>query len=121
MEPMKREGFGQGNGEQALASLFLEYKATNPDPESSESFMPGLWNRIEARRNSSVWVRRWAQGCLAATLALTLLVTAFVLPRYQAEQAPAISQPSYLDILAAADTAADNAILTSFEQGRGQE
>jgi hypothetical protein len=111
----------QTGAELRLDALFSEYRALAPDPESSETFMPQLWQRIEARRNSTFLVRRWAQACVAATLALALLVTAFVLPHYQAELTRTATPAGYLDVLAAADTAADNAVLTAVEQGRESE
>ena len=55
-----------------------------PDPEPSADFMPGLWQRIEARRVATVSVfRHWAQVCVMATVALTLLIGAVLIPRLQ--------------------------------------
>jgi len=126
MEPMgeatsRNERDMQTGSERGLDALFLEYRAVVPDPEPSGAFMPQLWERIEARRNSTFLVRRWAQACVAATLALALLVTAFVLPHYQAELTRTATPAGYLDVLAAADTAADNAVVNSIEQNRGSE
>ena len=43
--------------------------------------MPQLWKRIEARRVATVSVfRRWAQVCVMATVALTLLIGAVLIP-----------------------------------------
>ena len=82
-----------------LDAVFSEYRAAVPDPEPGANFMPGLWARIEARRASSLWiVRRVAQVCVAATLALTLLMGAVLIPRL--EKAPIYSS-TYVDELAA--------------------
>jgi len=40
--------------ESKLDSLFAEYRAASPDPEPSADFMPGMWKRIEARRQTSM-------------------------------------------------------------------
>jgi hypothetical protein len=82
-----------------LDATFAAYRAAVPDPEPGADFMPGLWRRIEARRTSSVWiVRRFAQVCVGATLALTLLMGAVLIPRL--EKAPIYSS-TYVDELAA--------------------
>jgi hypothetical protein len=82
-----------------LDALFEEYRAALPDAEPGAGFMPGLWQRIEARRASSLWIfRRLAQVCVGATLALTILMGAFLIPRL--EKSPVYSS-SYVDELAA--------------------
>jgi hypothetical protein len=82
-----------------LDKMFQEYRAALPDPEPGAGFMPGLWQRIEARRVSSLWIfRRLAQVCVGATLALTILMGAFLIPRL--EKSPVYST-SYVDELAA--------------------
>jgi hypothetical protein len=35
-----------------LDGMFQEYRAALPDVEPGARFMPGLWQRIEARRTS---------------------------------------------------------------------
>jgi len=82
-----------------LDALFEEYRAALPDAEPGAGFMPGLWQRIEARRASSLWIfRRLAQICVGATLALTILMGAFLIPRL--EKSPVYSS-NYVDELAA--------------------
>ena len=84
--------------EQKLDALFAEYRMACPDPEPSADFMPGMWKRIEARRVATVSVfRHWAQACVMATVALTLLIGAVLIPRVQ--EKPATS--SYLEALSA--------------------
>ena len=83
-----------------LDALFAEYRMACPDPEPSADFMPGLWKRIEARRVATVSVfRHWAQICVMATVALTLLIGAVLIPRLQDNSS------SYLEALSAEHSA----------------
>jgi hypothetical protein len=85
--------------EAQLNKLFAAYRAAVPDPDASAAFMPGLWQKIEARRTSNVVVfRRLAQICVGATLALTVVMGAFVIPHL--EKLPVYSA-SYVDALEA--------------------
>ena len=82
-----------------LSALFVEYRNALPDPEVTSGFMPGLWKRIEARRSGNLTVfRRLAQVCAVATLALTVIMGAVLIPRL--EKAP-IYTTTYADVLAA--------------------
>jgi anti-sigma-K factor RskA len=85
--------------EDKLDSLFAEYRDACPDPEASANFMPQLWQRIETRRSStfSLLLRRWAEVCILATLTLTLLMSAYLIPRYQRQP---VYQSTYVDVLA---------------------
>jgi hypothetical protein len=86
-----------------LDALFAEYRMACPDPEPGADFMPGMWKRIEARRNAAVSVfRHWAQVCVMATVALTILIGAVLIPRFQESSAPA---SSYLEALSAEHSA----------------
>ena len=89
----------QDSSNNQLDALFQEYRAALPDVDPGAGFMPGLWQRIEARRKSSLWIfRRVAQVCVGATLALALLMGAFLIPHL--EKSPVYSS-SYVDELAA--------------------
>ena len=82
-----------------LNAMFAEYRMACPDPEPSADFMPGMWKRIEARRNQTVSVfRHWAQACVVATVALTLLIGVVLIPKFQEN---ATSSSSYLEALSA--------------------
>jgi anti-sigma-K factor RskA len=94
-----------------LSSLWAQYRDACPDTEPGVNFMPQLWQKIEARRTvaASVLLRRWAEVWLVATVALAIVMGAFLIPRFQS--APGGSptyQASYVDVLAAADSAADS-------------
>jgi hypothetical protein len=81
-----------------LDALWLEYRDACPDPEAGSNFMPRLWQKIEAKRVETTSVfRRLAQVCVGATFALTLLMGAVLIPRYQSEGA---YNGSYVDVLA---------------------
>jgi peptidoglycan biosynthesis protein MviN/MurJ (putative lipid II flippase) len=85
--------------EARLDKLFAAYRAAVPDPELSAAFMPGLWQKIESRRSGNMRVfRRLAQVCVGATLALTVVMGAFVIPHL--EKLPVYSA-SYVDALEA--------------------
>jgi hypothetical protein len=85
--------------EDKLDRLFAEYRAASPDPEPSADFMPGMWKRIDARRTATVSVfRHWAQICVMASVALTLLIGAVLIPKIQDN--PAYSS-TYLEALSA--------------------
>lgn len=97
--------------ETKLDALWAEYREACPDPEPSAQFMPQLWQRIEANREaraSSLLFRRWAEVWLVATIMLAVLMGTFLIPRFQG--APAY-QATYVDVLAAADSASDAALL----------
>jgi hypothetical protein len=80
-----------------LDALFAEYRMACPDPEPGADFMPGMWKRIEARRVATVSVfRHWAQACVLATVALTVLIGAVLIPRLQSDPA---ANASYVEAL----------------------
>ena len=86
--------------ERKLASLWVKYREACPDPEPGPEFMPQLWERIEARRQAamSLLLRRWAEVCVMAALALSMLVSTLLIPHSQ--RLP-VYQFTYLDVLAA--------------------
>ncbi len=63
------------SGERELDELFRAYRAVCPDPEPSVGFMPGIWQKIEAR--SSFWLlfaRVGRQATTASALACLVLL-----------------------------------------------
>jgi len=103
------ERMDQG-GNDKLDALFAQYREACPDREASASFMPHLWERIEARRSavSSSWFRLWAQVWLIATVTVAIVIGGILIPRF--ENPPAY-QATYVDVLTAADAANDAAVL----------
>jgi len=104
------ERMDQGGANEKLDALFAQYREACPDREASASFMPRLWERIEARRSavSSSWFRLWAEVWLLATLAVAIVIGGVLIPRF--ENPPAY-QASYVDVLTAADSANEVAAL----------
>jgi hypothetical protein len=95
-----------------LDALFSEYRTAFPEVEGSTNFMPNLWQKIEARRvaNTSVF-RRWAQACVVATVALTLLIMV-LLPKLQSDP---VYTSTYVDVLDAAHSSDAAELLASVE------
>src|SRR5262249_21816604 len=82
-----------------LGRLWAEYREACPDPEASANFMPGLWKRIEARRSANAkLLRRIAQVCVGATLALTVLMGVVLIPGLDHS---IIYSSTYVDVIAA--------------------
>jgi anti-sigma-K factor RskA len=83
-----------------LSALWAEYRGAVPDPEPGSDFTPRLWQKIEARRaERTTWLfRRMAQICVMATLALTIVVSAILMPEPQNSEL--FYSGTYVDILA---------------------
>ncbi|MGB7758790.1 MAG: hypothetical protein WBL61_03120 [Bryobacteraceae bacterium] len=89
----------QGSGDDNLDSLFRAYREACPDREPSPNFMPGLWRRIESRRNFSFSFQRMVRGFVTAAAAVTIAVGVYVsLPR-----ATPATEVNYLEALADAN------------------
>jgi hypothetical protein len=88
-----------------LDALWAEYRAALPDPDPGAQFMPNLWRRIDDQRMATTSVfRRLSQLFVVAAAALTLLMAAVVIPRFQSQQ---VYSASYIDVLAAAHSGSD--------------
>ena len=57
-----------------LDELFRSYRVSCPDVEPSAQFMPGLWQKIEARRGVWFIFQRFARTAMTACAALCLLL-----------------------------------------------
>jgi hypothetical protein len=60
--------------DERLEELFGAYRAACPDPEAGAGFMPGLWDKIESRRRSTIFLRRWTSAFVAAATAVSLFM-----------------------------------------------
>jgi len=109
------------NSEIKLDEMFRAYRAAVPDPDGSANFMPGLWQRIEARQNSSrMFLQRLTGAFVAAAAVITLLMAAVLIPRYQNSQ---VYTATYVDVLAAEhpeDNAAIDGVLGADPLGSPQ-
>ena len=106
----RMESMDGGGVNDNLDALFAQYREACPDREASSHFMPQLWEQIEARRSavSSSWFRLWAEVWVVATLTLAIVIGGILIPRF--ENPPAY-QASYVDVLTAADSVNDAAVL----------
>ncbi|MEO8025339.1 MAG: hypothetical protein ABI823_02640 [Bryobacteraceae bacterium] len=86
------------NLDSKLDAVFAAYRASMPDRDASAAFMPGLWQRIEARQNSGLMFRRLTGALVGAAAIITLLMAAVLIPRYQNSQ---VYSATYVDVLAA--------------------
>lgn len=90
-----------------LDSLLAAYRDACPAPEASVDFMPQLWARIDARQNSSWFLKRWTEGFVAAALAACL--TVFLLQVTTDDGRNAVYQTTYLETLTQ-DSTPENSI-----------
>src|SRR5258708_16650925 len=60
-----------GSDDTRLDALFAAYRDACPDPEASANFMPQLWQKIEAREQTSTVFGRLARNLVTAALALS--------------------------------------------------
>ena len=103
--PQDREAPADG-----LERLFAAYRDACPDPEPGGSFMPQLWQKIEARRAFSYSLKRLARGIITAAAAASLAMALFLVAP------PHRTSPTYLELLAAGqsrDNIADTEIVQS--------
>jgi len=83
-----------------LDELFRAYRQSLADVDPSAGFMPGVWEKIEARRSFAFRVTHLARAFLGGTAVLfTLMAGFFVLVENRAAPDP---HESYLDSLASA-------------------
>jgi hypothetical protein len=85
------------NDDTALDELFGRYRAACPDPEPGPNFLPGVWEKIEARRGFLFAFGRLARTGTAAACALCLLLLVLNL----AFTPSRLLAPTYADALAA--------------------
>ena len=88
--------------DEKLDALFRAFQAACPDRDPSANFMPGVWQRIEARQSFTFSLRRMANGFVTAAVALTI-VLGLVMSRPHSQAVPN-SPISYLEALADADS-----------------
>ena len=79
-----------------LEDVFAKYRAACPDVEPSAQFMPGLWQKIEARHGFWWVFQGLARTAMAGCAALALLLLALNLT---GQNQPV--SPSYADALVA--------------------
>ncbi len=84
--------------EQQLDQLFERYKEACGDPEPGVNFMPGLWQKIEARQPRINIFARPAKSLFAGATVLSLALMVFLLA--PSGKPSIFSQGSYVEALA---------------------
>jgi hypothetical protein len=93
-----------GNNERKLDALFQAYRNACPDRDPGVNFMPGVWQRIEARQRSTFSFLHMAQVFATGAAAVTLALGVYLyLPHNAATRAGAYQQ-NYLEALADANS-----------------
>jgi hypothetical protein len=85
-----------GSDETRLDTLFAAYRDASPDPEPSANFMPQLWQKIEAREQTSTIFGRLARNLVTAALALSVILGLAV----SLSSMAALPSESYVEVLA---------------------
>jgi len=85
-----------GSDETRLDTLFAAYRDACPDPEPSANFMPQLWQKIEAREQTSTIFGRLARNLVTAALALSVILGLAV----SLSSMAALPSESYVEVLA---------------------
>ncbi len=62
------------NQDQQLDELFAKYREACPEVDANPNFMPQVWARIDARRQSEQWFFRWANSFAGAAALLALVL-----------------------------------------------
>lgn len=87
-----------GDREAELDRLFARYRDACGSPEPRANFMPGLWQKIEARQSKSMLFARAARMLVAAGVGLSLVLGVFLaLP---GQQPSAFYSSSFVEALA---------------------
>lgn len=67
------------NLDRKFDSLLREYREACPDVEGSANFMPGLWQKIEARQTVPFAMRRFTRVFVSAAAAMSLFMGTLLL------------------------------------------
>lgn len=87
-----------GSDETQLDALFAAYRDACPDPDPSANFMPHLWQKIEAREQTSTVFGRMARNLMTAALALSVLLG--LAASLSHSRTSALPSESYVEVLA---------------------
>lgn len=85
-----------GNNEIRLSALLRAYRDAVPEPVPSPEFMPGLWQRIEARQKTALWFGRLAASFVTTAMALALIMAAVL----GVQRSAAFYTDTYVEVLA---------------------
>jgi hypothetical protein len=85
-----------------LDRLFQSYRAACSEVEPGSNFMPGVWQKIEARRSFWLVFQRPARAIMTASAALCVLLVLLNVVSSAQHHVPA---PTYVDALMAEHSA----------------
>ncbi len=94
--------YSRGSDDEQLDALFRAYRDACPDVDPGSGFMPGIWERIEARQTFPAFLGRLARGFVTAAAALTLVMVAYL---YVPRQNAAFYSETYVEALSASHSA----------------
>lgn len=100
-------------GEVAMTGLFERYKEACGSPAGGANFMPELWAKIDAKRSRTRLFERTARSLVAAAVALSLVLGAFLI--IPTSQPSAFNSESFVEHIASDNTTANG---TFFEPVR---
>lgn len=101
-----------------LEQLFSDYRDSVPVPDPSRDFMPGLWERIDTRRNLTFRMKRYAQLFVGASALICILMTGMSVVSSSSVRQP---HATYVDVLAEAQPAENLAALGILAHADGSE
>jgi len=84
-------------------SLLEQYREACALPEPGRNFLPGLWQRIDAKRSRTLRFEHAAKSLFAAAVAVSLLLGTFLL--LPSQQPSAFNSGSFVEELASANAA----------------
>jgi len=93
-----------GNNDEKLDALLKAYRDACPDREPGANFMPGVWQRIEARQRSAFSFLRMEQAFATAAAAVTLALGVYLYLPHNASARAGAYQQNYLEALAEANS-----------------
>jgi len=95
---MQHQDYRPENDESQLDALFTAYRAACPDTEPGPDFMPGLWQKIEARERVSILFGRWTRNWVTVALALSMVMGLAV--AVSRSHNAALPSETYVEVLA---------------------
>lgn len=84
--------------EAELDGIFARYREACGSPEPRANFMPGLWQKIEARQSKTMLFARAARTLVAAGVGLSLILAVFI--AVPSQQPSAFYSGSFVEQLA---------------------
>jgi hypothetical protein len=91
-----------GNSDDQLDALWRSYQKACSPAEPSANFMPRLWQKIEARQNSTFSFRRMANALVTAAMAASIALGIYMAVPHRPAANP-LYYSTYVEALAGAN------------------